>query len=154
MDRGGALAVHHGQQRADPFQVHRHVQVGRFLPALGAADHAAGNHGQGGLGAQPVAAGLVEGQFESGQRGGGGAVLQWLRQAHDAPWQMAGVQRAAGGVQAVGAQRGGAPVQRDESRTGGRSGSHQSLSRLWPRSLRAALRHEGGGRAGFADLVV
>ncbi|MNK66491.1 hypothetical protein D3C87_858090 [compost metagenome] len=101
VDRGGAVAVHHRQQGADAFQVHGHVQVGGFFPALGAADHAAGDHGQGGFGAQPVAAGLIEGQVEAGQRGGGGAVLQGLGQAHDAPGQMAGVERAARGVHPV-----------------------------------------------------
>ncbi|MCY1535031.1 hypothetical protein D9M68_704190 [compost metagenome] len=61
----GAMARHDGEQRADAFQVDRHVQVGGFLPALGAADHAAGNHRQRGFGPQPVAASLLESQFEA-----------------------------------------------------------------------------------------
>jgi hypothetical protein len=101
----GARAFDHGQQGADAFQVDRHVQVGRFLPALRAADHAAGDHGQGGFGAQPIAASLFEGQVKARQCRAGGAVLQGLWQAHDAPGQVAGVQRAAGGVQPVRAQR-------------------------------------------------
>ena len=159
VDGRGAGSLDHGQQRADAVQGHRHVEVGGFLPALGAADHAAGDHGQRGLGSQPVAASLFEGQFEAGQGRRGGAVLQRLRQAHDAPGQVARVQRAAGAVQAVGAQRGRAPVQRDQGGAGGRGGCHLSLSRVWPRRLgkpqggrgpccvQAGTRARGGGRA-------
>jgi hypothetical protein len=101
----------------DAVQVHGHVQIGRFLPALGAADHAAGDHRQRRLGAQPVAAGLFEGQLEAAEgMGRGRAVLQGLRQAHDAPGQMACIQGVAGRVQAIGAQGRGAPVQRDQGR--------------------------------------
>ncbi|MNY14351.1 hypothetical protein D3C86_1475250 [compost metagenome] len=97
----GACAVDHGQQGADACQVDGHVQVRRFLPALGAADHAAGDDGQRRFGAQPVAASLFKRQVEAGQGGAGRAILQGLRQAHDAPGQMPGVQRAARVVQPV-----------------------------------------------------
>ena len=96
VDGRGAGSLDHGQQRADAVQGHRHVEVGGFLPALGAADHAAGDHGQRGLGSQPVAASLFEGQFEAGQGRRGGAVLQRLRQAHDAQgrWRASSVRPA------------------------------------------------------------
>ncbi|KAG0763495.1 hypothetical protein G6F22_018415 [Rhizopus arrhizus] len=103
--RGRVAAFDFRQQRSDAFQVDGHIQISRFFPALRAAHHAASDHRQRGFGAHPVAAGLLERQVETGQRGAGGAVLQGLRQAHDAPGKMARVQGVAPGVQAVGAQR-------------------------------------------------
>ncbi len=152
--RRGAVALDARQQGADACQVDRHVEVGGFLPALRAADHAAGDHRQLRFGSQPIAAGLFESQFKTRLAArGGGAVLQGLRQAHDAPRQVAGIERAAGVIQAVGAQRRGAPVQRYEGRAGRRSGCHQNLSRLGAAARCGRGRAKGASFAGLQDLA-
>ncbi|MNI76718.1 hypothetical protein D3C73_1329670 [compost metagenome] len=53
------------QGSAERGDVRRRVAVRRFAPALGAADHATGNHRQLRLGIEPVTACLIESQFKT-----------------------------------------------------------------------------------------
>ncbi|MNP61360.1 hypothetical protein D3C76_1565370 [compost metagenome] len=60
-----AKAAYGLQGGAEVGDVRRRVAIGRFAPALGAADHAAGDDRQVGLFVEPVTTGLVEGQFKT-----------------------------------------------------------------------------------------
>ncbi|MNL35230.1 hypothetical protein D3C87_1572460 [compost metagenome] len=61
-----ATQTAHGLQGGSEIgNVGRRIAVGRFAPALGAADHAAGDHRQIGLSIEPVRAGLVESQLKT-----------------------------------------------------------------------------------------
>ncbi|MNI76651.1 hypothetical protein D3C73_1328960 [compost metagenome] len=60
-----AHTAHGLQGSAEIGDIGRRVAVRRFAPALGAADHATGNHRQIGLRIQPVAAGIKERQFKT-----------------------------------------------------------------------------------------
>ena len=83
-------------------QAGRRVQVGRFTPALSAADHAAGHQRAVGL-RQPVGA----------QRQQGLGKLAALHRHHTA-WGTACLQGLATGIEQTGPQVGGAPVQGDQ----------------------------------------
>jgi len=68
---------------AEGGDVCRRIAVGRFTPALGAADHATGNHRQAGLFVKPVAACLVKGQFKTVGAFPAGNDARRLGQLHD-----------------------------------------------------------------------
>ncbi|MNX98795.1 hypothetical protein D3C86_1312150 [compost metagenome] len=78
-----AQAAHGLQGSTERGDVRRRVAVGRFAPALGTADHAAGNHRQIRLGIEPVAASLIEGQLETIGTFPAANDSQRVRQLHD-----------------------------------------------------------------------
>ena len=53
------------QRLAETGDIHRRAAIGRLAPTLCAADHAASDYRQPGLGIKPIAAGAIERQFKA-----------------------------------------------------------------------------------------
>ncbi len=116
MHLDAAKAADSLQRATEAGDVGRGFAVRGLAPALGAADHATGNHGQPWLGVEPIATGVVECQFETVIAKLAVDQARGFWQVHDAAGQGAHIQHLALRGEFVSTKGGGSPVERDQLR--------------------------------------
>lgn len=107
MQRHAACRLHSDDAGHQRFGTRRRLDVRRFDPALRAADHAGCDHRHAGRLLEPRAAGIFESCVETALFGG-------ARQIHDAGRRCVRGQHVTAGIEEIRAQRGRAPVERDQ----------------------------------------